>query len=295
MKILFIGCVESSYRLLKKLIEINADVVGVITKKESSFNSDFCDLSTLCEKAGIAVCYVNNVNDKDSIDFIRLKAPEIGFCFGWSQIIKEGVISLFLSGMVGFHPAELPYNRGRHPTIWALALGLTQTASTFFMITAGADEGDIISQIAVPIDYEDDARSLYDKIMDVAVAQEEEIVDQLEKGTIRRIPQKHSSGNAWRKRSKADGEIDWRMSNRSIYNLVRALTRPYVGAHFVYKDNEYKVWKVAETNVSSVNNIEPGKVLKKYSDGSIEVKCGEGSIRLIDFDSVDINEGDYIL
>jgi len=35
-------------------------------------------------------------------------------------------------GVVGFHPAALPANRGRHPLIWALFLGLKKTASTFF-------------------------------------------------------------------------------------------------------------------------------------------------------------------
>ena len=35
-------------------------------------------------------------------------------------------------GVLGFHPSELPKNRGRHPLIWALALGLKKSASTFF-------------------------------------------------------------------------------------------------------------------------------------------------------------------
>ena len=41
MKILFIGTVEFSYRALKKLVELNADIVGVCTKDKSNFNSDF--------------------------------------------------------------------------------------------------------------------------------------------------------------------------------------------------------------------------------------------------------------
>ncbi|WP_408641721.1 DUF4422 domain-containing protein [Sporofaciens musculi] len=53
-------------------------------------------------------------------------------------------------------------------------------------------------------------------------------------------------GNSWRKRGKTDGKIDWRMSVRAIYNLVRALAKPYVGAHFEYQGLEYKVWKVKE-------------------------------------------------
>lgn len=35
------------------------------------------------------------------------------------------------------------------------------------------------------------------------------------------------------RRGVLDGQIDWRMSSRAIYNLVRALTRPYPGAHFL--------------------------------------------------------------
>jgi len=50
MKILFIGTVEFSKKALQKLIELNAQVVGVCTKENSEFNSDFADLRPLCEK-----------------------------------------------------------------------------------------------------------------------------------------------------------------------------------------------------------------------------------------------------
>ena len=34
------------------------------------------------------------------------------------------------------------------------------------------------------------------------------------------------------------------MTSQAIYNLVRALTKPYVGAHINYKEKEIIVWKV---------------------------------------------------
>ena len=34
-------------------------------------------------------------------------------------------------------------------------------------------------------------------------------------------------------RNIKDGEIDWRMSSESIDNLIKALTHPYIGAHFL--------------------------------------------------------------
>lgn len=49
MKIAFIGTVEFSKKALKKLIELDAQVVGVCTKEKSKFNSDFADLTPLCE------------------------------------------------------------------------------------------------------------------------------------------------------------------------------------------------------------------------------------------------------
>ena len=46
-KILFIGTVEFSYRALSALIENKFDIVGVLTKSESNFNSDYYDLTPL--------------------------------------------------------------------------------------------------------------------------------------------------------------------------------------------------------------------------------------------------------
>ena len=295
MKILFIGCVESSYRLLKVLLENHKNVLGVMTKEKSDFNSDFCDLAPLCRQYGIPYQYVKNANDADSISFVRRVRPDICLCFGWSQLLKEDFIGMFPMGVVGFHPAALPYNRGRHPLIWALALGLCETASSFFMMNAEADKGDIVSQRRIKIAYEDDAGTLYNKVMAVAVEQEIELVKAFEEGTVSRITQSGEKGNAWRKRSKTDGVIDWRMSCRGIYNLVRSLTRPYVGAHFVYNGREYKVWKVQEIDTPNMQNLEPGKIIAVNLDGTIDVKAGDNGIRLLEFDTFEAKTGDYII
>ena len=98
----------------------------------------------------------------------------------------------------------------------------------------GADSGDILSQKIISISDEDDALSLYNKVINTAKGQLEEFIPALQNNSYQRLPQDHSLANYWRKRTYKDGEIDWRMSLRNIYNLVRALTRPYVGAHFIY-------------------------------------------------------------
>ena len=294
MKILYIGCVESSYILLKKLVQIKADIVGVITKKESTYNSDFMDLASLCMKYNIKYCYVDNINNTESVKFIEKTQAEMAFCFGWSELIREEIIDMFPKGIIGFHPAELPNNRGRHPSIWALVLGLTKTASTFFMLDKGADTGDIVSQKVIDIQYEDDATTLYKKIMTVAEQQIVELYGNIENDSVTRFSQQDKKGNTWRKRSKRDGEIDFRMSSRAIYNLVRGLTHPYVGAHFVLEGKDVKVWKVAEVHAKGYENIEPGKVIAVNKDGTVDIKTYDNIIRILESDEFSVKEGEYL-
>lgn len=282
MKILYIGCVEFSAKVLSKLIQMNTQIISVITKKRSNFNSDFVDLGPICEKYGIEYKYVTNINHEKSVQYIQSVRPDIIFCFGWSQLISKQILDIPKHGVIGFHPTLLPQNRGRHPLIWALALGLNETGSTFFFMDEGADSGKIISQEKVSISYEDDARILYDKITATALKQVEEFLPKIEDGTLRPIIQDESKANYWRKRTEKDGEIDWRMSSRNIYNLVRALTKPYVGAHFIYNDQKIKVWRVREYITNEYENIEPGKVLSVSDDNTILVKTGNNCIEILE-------------
>lgn len=296
MKILFIGCVKSSYILLKELIDNKKQICGVITKRKSDYNADFEDLTPLCDMHNIQIHYTDDINDISAISFIKNACPDIIYCFGWSQLLKNDIINLPELGVVGFHPTKLPFNKGRHPVIWALVLGLQETASTFFMIDEKADNGPIISSENIKIEYEDDACILYEKIMEAAKKQVIEFTDKFANNTMEYKSQDPMSGNIWRKRAKGDGKIDFRMSSNNIYNLVRGLAKPYAGAHFEHKGKEYKVWKceVVKEYDEPYNNIEFGKVLEVYSPTSFLVRAGDYLINILDCDENDLKAGDYL-
>ena len=293
MNIVFIGTVDFSLHTLSRLIDIKANVVGVCTKRSSKFNNDFADLTPLCIKNNIPYHYTNNINSVDSINWIKDKKPDVIFCFGWSSLIKKELLELTSLGVIGYHPASLPQNRGRHPIIWALALGLEESASTFFFMGEGADDGDIISQKKFNISYDDTAEIIYSKLKDLASSQIEDIFTGLKNNNYEREKQNHSLANVWRKRGKEDGKIDFRMSSNSIYNLVRSLTKPYVGAHIEINNESIVVWK-AEEIISSKDNIEPGKVIAVVGREFV-VKCSKNAIKLIDHEFITIPKvGDYL-
>lgn len=280
MRIFFVGTISFSKVALEKLLFLNANIVGVATKSQSTFNADHVDLSSICIEEDIPWKYVKDVNAPHIQTWIKSLKPDIIFCFGWSNLIKKELLDLTEIGVVGFHPTELPKNRGRHPVIWSLVLGLDKSATTFFFMKEGADDGDILSQSEFTIAYEDDAFGVYEKIVKNALLQIEHFLPKLQRGDYKLVKQDESQANLWRKRGVKDGEIDFRMSSFAIYNLVRALTRPYIGAHINYQGEEVKIWKVKEENCTN-RNIEPGKVLRS-DDLGILVKTYDGAVRILE-------------
>ena len=181
MRIVFIGNVVFSKHMLEKLIDLNLNVVGVCTTKSSNFNNDFYDVGIIAKKHNIKVLYFKNINSENSISWIKQQAPDIIFCLGLSKILKFNILNIPPRGVVGFHPALIPSNRGRHPIIWALSLGLKKTGSTFFFMDEGADSGDIISQEEILISSIDNANSLYEKIIKTAKKQLEIFIPAIQK------------------------------------------------------------------------------------------------------------------
>jgi len=293
LKIAVIGCVEFSESALKRLIANPACEIGlVITRQASAQNSDFRDLSMLAVQNAIPVLYAKGNDQSVLCDALTELQPDVVFCVGWSYLLKPELLAIPRFGVVGYHPAGIPHNRGRHPLIWAMVLGLNETASSFFLMDEGADSGKILSQQPIPIAETDYAGDLYRNMTAIAMQQLDELVTHWLHYYERAQPQTEA-GNVWRKRGKNDGRIDWRMSAHNIVNLVRALSKPYPGAHIEYNGEDFSVWRAnVESNVPA--NLEPGKVLAIDATG-VTVKCGEAAIKLTQFDAIPhINVGDYL-
>ena len=296
MKIFFVGSVLFSRILLEELLKIdNIDIVGIATKSKSTFNSDHSDLSDLAKNNNIPYEYIGDINNSETIKWINSLIPDVIFCFGWSSLIKKELLESCQLGVIGYHPSLLPKNRGRHPIIWALCLGLSQTGSTFFRMDEGADTGMILDQVSVDIDLLDDAKTLYTKLSSTACKQLLRFVPKLAEGKAKFTQQDFTNSNYWRKRSKNDGLIDFRMSSKTIYNLVRALTRPYVGSHFIYKNSDIKVWK-AMIGPQIDKNIEPGKIIEIRPNNEILVSTANNTIWILEHELKEkLHVGEYLL
>jgi methionyl-tRNA formyltransferase len=157
--------------------------------------------------------------------------PGLIIANSYSMIIRPDVLSL--CNAVNIHGALLPQYRGANPIQWAILNNAVESGTTMHYIDAGLDTGDIIAQHRVPMFIEDTWVDIYNRtFLETDVMLIEELPKLLHNNTTR-TPQDESVARYWRRRTPEDGLIDWNDSVLHIYNLIRALVKPHLGAFYI--------------------------------------------------------------
>ncbi len=90
--------------------------------------------------------------------------PDIVVLAGFMKLTGPHFLAAFGGRCVNTHPALSPAFPGMHGPADALAYGVKVTGATLFVVDAGVDTGPIVAQTAVPVEDDDDADSLHDRI-----------------------------------------------------------------------------------------------------------------------------------
>ena len=306
-KIIFIGNLINSSHMIKKLFQNkNYIISGIISKNNSNYNTDHYSLKNFAIRNKIKYLNFSNNKTNELIKFCKKIRPDIIFCIGWSHLLPEKLIKIPKICCIGFHPSELPMNRGRHPIIWSIILGLKTTASTFFKITSEIDKGKIISQKKVNILNNETSTSLYKKILKISTKQFQKLLLDLSKIEnnkelnliLKKKNKDNLNSNILRKRKFNDGIIDWRMSSVAIIRLVNALKWPYPNPSFFYND---RYIEVKDCNIEKkykknfIRNMEPGKIIKKLKK-SFHIKCDDKilNVKIFDKNNIDFKNLNYL-
>jgi methionyl-tRNA formyltransferase len=279
MKIAFISGVKFGHELLSHILEKDWKVSIIFSYADSKKNiySDYASFDDISKKYKIRNIKVQNMNDPENVDLLKQITPDLILVMGWSQILKSEIIKIPKKGVIGSHPTELPKYRGRAPIPWTIIKGLKESALTFFYIEEGVDDGDILDQRMFKISYNDDATTIYEKIIKIGKKMLLENLKLLDKGAPKRKKQDNSKFiEYWPKRTPEDGKIDWSKNGKEIYSLIRATTYPYPGAYTFFKNSKLKIWKASYLNEKS-DGI--GKIIRVDKEG-VKVGTGKGIILL---------------
>jgi UDP-4-amino-4-deoxy-L-arabinose formyltransferase/UDP-glucuronic acid dehydrogenase (UDP-4-keto-hexauronic acid decarboxylating) len=205
-------------------------------------NRWFGSVAEFCRREGIPVLCPAKVNDPPWPEKIREAAPDVLFSFYYRSMLGAEILSAPKLCAMNLHGSLLPKYRGRAPVNWVLVKGEKETGVTLHVMTEKPDAGDIVGQLAVPIAFEDTALSLYGKMEAAAERLLVELLPAIASGSIPRRRNEIEKGSYFGGRGPEDGRIDWTRPALEIYNLVRAVTRPYPGAFAMLKGEKCLVW-----------------------------------------------------
>ena len=228
---------------LRALLAHGFEVPMVLSHEDDpGENRWFGSVAQFCRERGIPVFCPKDVNEAPWPSRIRDARPDLLFSFYYRSMLKQEVLDIPRLGAMNLHGSLLPKYRGRAPVNWVLVKGETGTGVTLHLMTEKPDAGDIVGQAEVPIAFTDTALTLFGKMEEAAARLLDELLPRIAAGDIPRRPNDIARGSYFGGRKAEDGRIDWSRPAVEIYNLVRAVTRPYPGAFTELAGEKLVVW-----------------------------------------------------
>lgn len=280
MRILFLGTPAFAVLSLEQLISSSHHVLGVITQpdkpKGRGRKPALPPVKQVAQTAGIPV--LQPVRIKDSLETIRELEPECLVVVAYGQILPGQLLSLPKYGGINVHASLLPKYRGAAPINWAIINGDSHTGISIMQMDAGLDSGAVLAQAAIPIEPQDTAGSLHNKLAQLGAGLLVDTLSQLEQGRIIPQPQAEANVSYAPMLTKADGLIDWTLDAIVIERRIRGLN-PWPGAYTYLEGKRVKLLgaKVADLPIGKLP--QSGQIIEASAKG-INVAAGGGVLAL---------------
>ena len=279
MRIVFMGTPDIAATCLRRLCEAGLLPVGVYTKPDMPRNRGMkLAMSEVKEAAlayGLLVFQPATFKDDAVVEELRSLQPDVIAVVAYGKILPQRVLDIPKLGCINIHASILPQLRGAGPVQWAILNGLTETGVTGMYMDAGMDTGDIIEIRRTPIDPDENAQSLLDRLADMGGGLLVELMQRLDRGeTLPRTPQDHGKATLAPMLSKELCPIDWTRSAAEIYDQIRGLD-PWPVATTELGGKRFKIYRAKKTDETTAEA--PGTPLGVTKTG-LRMACGGGEV-----------------
>jgi len=228
-------------------------------------------------RLGVPVRTINDANHSSTLDWVRDVNVDLLISAAYPQIFSSELVSIPKLGGVNFHPSLLPKYRGAHPHFWAIASGEESSGITAHFMTGALDQGDIISQIEVPIDG-CDYNEFYQRIIEATPSLVRRVASFLQEGGTP-IPQQDDEATYFRNDRDIHHRVFWRLHDAG---KIWSLSRTHCA--FCYLGDQRVLLVDVEPRQSNRNltndvQVEPGAIVD-VGNTYVDVKAASGCVRL---------------
>ncbi|MBK3519605.1 methionyl-tRNA formyltransferase [Carboxylicivirga sp. N1Y132] len=260
------GTPDFAVESLKALVENNKNVVGVITAPDRpAGRGQKLKQSPVKEYAtsvNIPVLQPEKLKNEDFLAKLKALKADLQIIVAF-RMLPEVVWNMPRLGSFNLHGSLLPRYRGAAPINWAVINGDKETGVTTFFLKHEIDTGNIIYQEKMPINDNDTAGSVHDKMMMLGADLVVKTVRDIEEGKVEALPQSNDENILKHapKIFKEDCRVDWSKDSDSIRNHIRGLS-PYPTAwtEFKMKNGKKISTKIFFAKADDNTSLSPGAI-----------------------------------
>lgn len=282
MKIVFMGTPDFSVGALEALVAAGHEVTAVVTQpdkaKGRSGQMQFPPVKECALKYNIPVLQPVKIRQPESMEELKKYEADVFVVAAFGQILSREILELPRFGCINIHASLLPKYRGASPINWCIINGEKETGVTIMQMNDGVDEGDILTQVTVPIAEDETAESLFGKLSKAGAELLVDTLPKLERGEITPVKQNDAESSHTKMMKKSLGEIDWTKSAVEIERLVRGLNS-WPSAYTYINGKSVKLWRCEVADRDFAGADRAGELLKVTKD-TVEVACGMGILRI---------------
>ena len=263
LRIVFMGTPEFAVASLDALVKAKCNIVGVITAPDKPAGRGMKMTESAVKKYAVRhhlkVLQPEKLKNLQFLEELRSLNADLQIVVAF-RMLPESVWNMPPLGTINLHGSLLPQYRGAAPINWAVINGEKETGVTTFKLKHEIDTGDILLQESFPIDENETAGDVHDKMKETGARVLVETVKGIADGTLQERPQSTVDGpqntdpnfrlptpdsRLLKHAPKIFTEtcnIDWRRSIDEIHNLIRGLS-PFPCAFTELGDKTIKIFR----------------------------------------------------
>jgi methionyl-tRNA formyltransferase len=264
-RIVFMGTPEFAVASLDALVKAGYNIAGVITAPDKPAGRGMklqqSEVKKYALKHNLKTLQPEKLKDPIFLEELQSLHADLQVVVAF-RMLPEVVWNMPSKGTINLHGSLLPQYRGAAPINWAVINGEKETGVTTFKLKQEIDTGDILLQESFPIDENESAGEVHDKMKEIGAQLLVKTVQGLVDGTIDETSQEnllkaegitqnaiseHSALKHAPKIFTATQKIDWTKSVNDIHNLIRGLS-PFPGSFTELGDLTIKIFRSEKEN-----------------------------------------------
>jgi methionyl-tRNA formyltransferase len=280
LNIIFAGTPEFAATHLQSLIDSQHRIVAVYTQPDRPAGRGrkltAGPVKQLSLQHGLTVCQPASLKDKSEQQQLADLNADLMVVVAYGLILPVEVLKAPRLGCINVHASLLPRWRGAAPIQRAILAGDAETGITIMQMDKGLDTGDMLLVDKTPIQSDDTAQTLHDRLADMGAKTLLNALDLLSEGKLSPKKQDDNKATYAEKIKKQEARIDWQQSALQIHRLVCAFN-PWPVAETRLEDKTIRIWQ--SSILADGSSAEPGTVVSESRSG-IDVATNDGLLRI---------------